>query len=168
MGNSAFFAYIFRMKIVNLAIVLISLSAISAHAQNAQLSATAERFIAAHSDHAATLVAEERMCEAIVNNDSAFFFAAADKAAKETLPLMRSDNPEFASLALRLGPCEYASIQMSLIGYAVASDIRKIKRAKPINIQSLLPSEMLESFEEQTRRCELVKRLPKSVRRLHR
>jgi hypothetical protein len=146
-------------------VLLIGTPIFSVSAQTTKLSAAAERFIEAHSNHAATLALEQRIANAVAKNDRATFYALADTATKETLPFIVPDHPEQDELALRLGACQYASIWISVIAYQVAAELRDA-RGKRVKIKSLLPEDTVESFNENATRCELVKRLPKTVRRL--
>jgi hypothetical protein len=157
------------MKTINAifaAVAFITADSIAA-AQSPALSEAAERFIARHSDYAATLETEALVALAIKNNDAKFLIDAGKQFEKDTLPFTRENHPERQGVAVRLGPCHYASILISGVPHHIARELGTQPKRKAVRIKALVPEDVVLMFEENITRCERLSRLPKSVRSLH-
>jgi hypothetical protein len=154
------------MKRINAVIIAIAVAmAVSVTtAQTPVLSEAAEQFIARHADYAAILEAESRIAQAIKSNDTKFLIDAGKRFEKDTLPFTEEKHPEHQAIALRLGPCHYASILILGLPQRIASELAAQPKRKAVRVKALVPEDIVAMFVEHIGRCERIKRLPKSVR----
>lgn len=119
--------------------------------------------LARHGNYAKLLEREQAFWQALNTKDSAWIQRETDQFLKQDFPLLQSARSGGApNLAGELGACHYASIALSQ-AIAAAAD-RGFPNPMPRRPDFLVPPDIRETFVENIRRCEQIKRHPRSKR----
>lgn len=137
----------------------------TAWAQSAStaLPAAQAALVERHGNYPQLLEREKAFWQALNSQDSAWIQRETDQFLQQDFPLLQAARTgEASELALALGPCHYASIALSQ-AIAAAAD-RGFPSPMPRRADFLVPPDIRENFVENIRRCELIKRHPRSKR----
>jgi hypothetical protein len=143
--------------------LLVMWCAVLAQAASKALTPDQEAFVERHGNYPQLLEREKAFWQALNDQDSTWIQHETDQFLSQDFPLLQAARSgESMDLAFALGPCHYASISLSQ-AIAAASD-RGFPRPMPRRPDFLVPPDIRQTFAENIRRCELIKRHPRSKR----
>lgn len=122
-------------------------------------------FLARHGDPAATLARERGFHQALLAHDLRWIKAQAKEFQPEITQFVRNAEDlarESPDKIVVMGACHHASFALHEAMARVAR--QGLPRRMPAQVDEVVPLSTRERFVENMRRCELVKRLPRSER----
>ena len=122
-------------------------------------------FLERHGDPVATLAREREFHLALLAHDLRWIKAQAQKFQTELAQFVRNTESlarESPDKVVVMGTCHYASFTLHEAMARVAR--QGLPRRMPAQIDEVVPLPTRERFVENMRRCELIKRLPRSER----
>jgi hypothetical protein len=137
---------------------------------NDELDAKITKFFNRHNNYQKTLALEKDFYEALKTRNKQWLIDQSADFLLNDFPIANAavtqkqspENKALQELALKMGPCEYASL--SLYSAIAARSEKAFPKKMPAKLDNLIDQNMLDQFSEHMRRCELVYKHPKTQR----